>query len=34
MRAGRAKDGHPGHPLYVPYAAELIPFVRRRRSGV
>jgi hypothetical protein len=34
MRAGRAKDGHPGHPLYVPDAAELIPFVRRRPLGV
>ena len=23
---GHTKEGHPKHPLYVPYAAELIPF--------
>jgi hypothetical protein len=27
---GLTKDGHPRHPLYVPYSAELIPFVGRR----
>jgi hypothetical protein len=29
MALGVTKEGHPRHPLYVPYAAELVPFNRR-----
>ena len=24
---GITKDGHPKHPLYLPYGAELVPFL-------
>jgi hypothetical protein len=34
---GLTRDGHPRHPLYVPYSAELVPFEGRqgglRRCG-
>ena len=26
---GVTKDGHPKHPLYVPYGAALVPFTGR-----
>ena len=26
---GLTRDGHPRHPLYVPYTAELVPFAAR-----
>lgn len=26
MALGITKDGHPRHPLYVPYSAELVPY--------
>src|SRR5262249_9470711 len=29
LALGVTKDGHPRHPLYVPYAAPLLPFKRR-----
>jgi hypothetical protein len=30
MALGLTRDGHPRHPLYVPYSAELVPFAGRR----
>jgi hypothetical protein len=30
---GLTKDGHPGHPLYIPYSRELMPFVRDRQHA-
>jgi hypothetical protein len=27
MCLGVTKDGHPKHPLYVPYGAEQLPFM-------
>lgn len=32
MALGITKDGHPKHPLYVPYSAELVPFNGRRAA--
>ncbi len=29
MALGITRDGHPTHPLYVPYAAKLVPLSRR-----
>jgi len=26
LALGVTKDGHPRHPLYVPYSAEKVPF--------
>ena len=28
LALGTTRDGHPRHPLYVPYTAELVPFIR------
>lgn len=33
MALGITRDGHPKHPLYVPYEAELVPFAGRQLSG-
>jgi len=30
---GTTRDGHPRHPLYMPYTAELAPFVLRHRRS-
>jgi len=30
LALGVTRDGHPRHPLYVPYAAPLLPFVGRQ----
>jgi hypothetical protein len=30
LALGLTKQGHPKHPLYVPYDAELVPFLGRR----
>ncbi|MCE9567431.1 MAG: DUF1643 domain-containing protein [Planctomycetes bacterium] len=30
LALGLTKDGHPRHPLYVPYAAVLVPFTGRK----
>lgn len=30
MALGVTKDGHPKHPLYVPYSAELVPYTMRQ----
>jgi hypothetical protein len=30
LALGVTKDGHPKHPLYVPYSAELVPFAGRK----
>jgi hypothetical protein len=29
LALGLTKDGHPKHPLYLPRAAELVPFAGR-----
>jgi hypothetical protein len=29
---GITRDGHPRHPLYVPYAADLVPFTGRESA--
>ena len=31
---GMTKDGHPRHPLYLPYSASLVSFESRKREGV
>jgi hypothetical protein len=30
MALGLTKEGHPRHPLYLPYSASLLPFARTR----
>jgi hypothetical protein len=32
MCLGITKDGHPRHPLYLPYTAELVPYRGRRMT--
>jgi hypothetical protein len=33
MCLGVTKQGHPRHPLYVPYGTELRPFAKREHTG-
>jgi hypothetical protein len=30
LALGVTKDGHPQHPLYLPYSADLMPFTGRK----
>lgn len=34
MCLGMTKHGHPRHPLYVPYSAEVVPFVPREMHSL